>query len=465
METQTLSTIKSAIDKQYAYFHSGKTLSFESRREALKKLNAIITQYEAEIFQAVEQDLGKCNMEAFTTEVGIVQAEISHTLKHLRAWMSPEWASTGLINFPASSKIMSEPYGVTLNIAPWNYPFQLAIAPAIGALAAGNTMIIKPSELAPATSSILAKIINPNFDEGLLHVIEGAVEETTELLNHKWDYIFFTGGTQIGKIVYQAAAKYLTPVTLELGGKSPTIVHSSANIKISARRIAWGKFLNAGQTCVAPDYIMVEESIKDEFIKHLKAEIEKLYGTNPIQNKEFGKIINNKHFNRLLSYLKDVNVIYGGQYDEQACKIAPSIVEPNSLDSTIMNEEIFGPIMPIITFKTVEEVITKVKSKSKPLALYIFSNKETFTNQILNQTSSGGVCVNDVIMHMTGSSLPFGGVGDSGIGAYHGKFSFDTFSHKKAVLHRQFWLDAPLRYPPFNKIPLSLLKKLLKHVL
>lgn len=465
METKTSSTIKSAIENQYSFFHSGKTLSYEARRNALKKLDSILSQYETEIFAAVEQDLGKCNMEAFTTEVGIVQAEISHTLKHLRAWMSPEWASTGLINFPASSKIMSEPYGVTLNIAPWNYPFQLAIAPAIGALAAGNTMIIKPSELAPATSKVLAKIINPNFDAGLLHVIEGAVEETTELLNHKWDYIFFTGGTQIGKIVYQAAAKHLTPVTLELGGKSPTIVHSSANIKISARRIAWGKFLNAGQTCVAPDYILIEESIKDEFIKHFKAEIEKLYGSNPIQNNEYGKIINNRHFNRLISYLNDVNVIYGGKFDEQACKIAPTIVETKSLNSAIMNEEIFGPIMPIITFKTVEEVIAKVKSKSKPLALYIFSNKEAFTNQILQHTSSGGVCINDVIMHMTGASLPFGGVGDSGIGAYHGKFSFDTFSHKKAVLHRQFWLDAPLRYPPFNKIPLSLLKKLLKHVL
>lgn len=465
MQTQTISHIELSIKKQESFFQEGKTLGFEVRKKLLKNLNSILAQHENEIYEALKLDLGKCDMEAFMTELGLVQSEISHTLKHLSGWMSPEWAATGLINFPASSKIVSEPYGVTLVIASWNYPFQLALAPAIGAIAAGNTCVIKPSELAPATSAILAKIINPNFDPGHFHVIEGAVEETTELLKHKWDYIFFTGGTQIGKIVYQAAAKYLTPVTLELGGKSPCIVHSSANLKISARRIVWGKFLNAGQTCVAPDYILVDEKVKDEFLNHLKAELEKMYGSNPIQNNEFGKIINGRHFARLQSYLSDVQILHGGKVDEGACKITPTLVEPNDMDAPIMQDEIFGPILPIITFKSKEDAVKMVRSKSKPLALYVFSSSENFTNHILENTSSGGVCINDVVMHMTGSSMPFGGVGDSGIGGYHGKYSFDLFSHKKPVLHRKFWLDAPLRYPPFNKIPLSLLKKLLKHVL
>lgn len=461
----SLTHIDSIVAQQRQYFDAGHTLSYENRRSILKKLESILQEHETEIYKALHTDLGKSSMEAYMTELGFVQADIHHTLKKLRFWMSPQWAATGLINFPAHSKIISEPFGVTLNIAPWNYPFQLALAPAVGALAAGNTVLLKPSELAPATSALLAKIINPNFDAGHLHVIEGAVEETTQLLNHKWDYIFFTGGTQIGKIVYQAAAKNLTPVTLELGGKSPCIVHSSANLKISARRIVWGKFLNCGQTCVAPDYILVEESIKDKFIEHLKTEIKRLYSAQPLQNIEYGKIITEKHFDRLLSYLKDATILHGGQSERSTQKIEPTLLMPASADAPVMQEEIFGPILPILTFTSSQEVIQTVKSKSKPLALYIFSASDSFTNDILKNTSSGGVSVNDVIMHMSGPDLPFGGVGDSGIGAYHGKFSFDIFSHKKAVLHRQFWLDAPLRYPPFNKVPLGFMKKIFKHVL
>lgn len=465
MEQIADTQIEKIHTRQKLYFESGKTRTFEARKQLLKELGERIQAHEQEIYAALKSDLGKSEMEAYMTEVGFIQADISHALKNLRRWMMPQWAATGLINFPGKSSIIKEPYGSVLNIAPWNYPFQLALAPAIGALAAGNTVLIKPSEMAPATAAVIKKLINSHFDPGVLYVMEGGVEATTALLQQKWDYIFFTGSSSVGKIVYKSAAEHLTPVTLELGGKSPTIVHASANLKISARRIVWGKFLNAGQTCVAPDYVLVDQRIKDKFIPLLQAEIESFYGKNPIQNEEYGKIIHEKHFDRLEKYTQDARILYGGASDRNSCKIAPVIVEPKDMNSPLMQDEIFGPILPIVPFSSAGEVVSIIRSKAKPLALYIFSSDSDFTQYILDHTSSGGVSINDVIMHMAGSELPFGGVGESGLGAYHGKYSFDTFSHQKPVLHRQFWLDAPLRYPPFNKIPLAWLKKIFRHVL
>ncbi|MBL0912697.1 MAG: aldehyde dehydrogenase [Bacteroidia bacterium] len=460
----TIRSGKTEVQAQRSYFEQGKTLSYESRRAALLKLQGLITAHETEIYKALEADLGKCAMEAYTTEVGFVQADIHHTLKKLRGWMRPKRAKTGWINFPGKSRIHSEPFGVTLNIAPWNYPFQLALAPAIGAISAGNTMVIKPSELAPHTAAVLEVLINKNFDKGLLHVVKGGVQETTALLEQKWDYIFFTGGTKVGKIVYEAAARHLTPVTLELGGKSPTIVDKDSPLELTARRIAWGKFLNSGQTCVAPDYILVHEQVKIPFVQALEAEIERSYGKDPVSNPEYGRIINERHFERLESLLADTRILSGGKTDRNRCKIAPTIVEPDST-SSVMQDEIFGPVLPVISFKNADEVIAEVNARPKPLAMYIFSNNSEFRNRILKHTSAGGVTINDTVMHMSGAHLPFGGVGDSGIGAYHGRFSFDTFSHKKPVLTRAFWLDAPLRYPPYNKVSLNFMRKLLKHVL
>lgn len=455
---QTSVSAANAVKSQRAWFASGQSLSVDFRISQLKKLKKAIQEHEQEIMDALKADLGKPQFESYATEIGMVMNPIDHAIKNTARWARPRRVPTPLFHFIGSSSIYSDPYGTTLIIAPWNYPFQLALSPLVGAISAGNTAIIKPSELAPATSAVLAKIINNNFDPGYLLVIEGGVESTTELLREKFDYIFFTGGTAVGKIVYEAAAKHLTPVTLELGGKSPCIVDKDINLTIAARRITWGKLMNSGQTCVAPDYLYVHKDIKNNLVEALKKEIKSFYGESPLQNNEYGKIINRRHFDRLKGYLDGQNVIYGGNTDENTLKIAPTLVDNPSNDSAILNEEIFGPLLPIIEFSDAKEVVGYVNARPKPLALYVFSNNTQFQDTILKHTSSGGVSVNDVVMHMTGESMPFGGVGDSGIGAYHGTDSFDTFSHKKSVLKRTFWPDAPLRYPPYNKISLNTLK-------
>lgn len=454
-----------AVSRQRAWFAKGESLEIDFRINQLKKLRGLIESHESEIMDALKTDLGKSTFEAFATEIGMSLNPINHAIKNIPRWVRPKRVATPLFHFVGSSQIYSDPYGVTLIISPWNYPFQLAISPLAGAIAAGNTCIIKPSEVAPATSAILAKIINPNFDPGFLYVLEGGVQETTDLLKEKFDYIFFTGGTSVGRIVYEAAARHLTPVTLELGGKSPCIVDSDINLTITARRITWGKLINSGQTCVAPDYLYVHKDIKAKLIDAIKKEINSFYGANPIENEEYGKIINARHFERLRSYLNSGTIVHGGNADENRLKIEPTLVENPSQDSALLNEEIFGPILPIIEFTDAAEVIRFVNAKPKPLALYVFSNNTEFQDAILKNTSSGGVSINDTVMHMTGESMPFGGVGDSGLGAYHGDHSFDTFSHKKAVLKRTFWPDAPLRYPPYNKVSLGTLKTMISKLL
>ena len=464
IEKQGISAAE-AVKRQRTWFATGQSLNVDFRVSQLKKLKSLIEQHETEIMNALQEDLGKSHFEGYATEIGLVQNGITQAISHTHRWAKPKRVPTPLFHVIGSSQIYSDPYGVTMIIAPWNYPFQLAIAPLTGAIAAGNTCIIKPSEVAPATSKILAKLINQNFEPGYLYVLEGGVEATTDLLKEKFDYIFFTGGTGVGRVVYEAAAKHLTPVTLELGGKSPCIVDKDINLTIAARRITWGKFLNSGQTCVAPDYLYVHKDIKADLVEAIKKEIKSFYGDSPIQNNEYGKIINRCHFDRLLGYLNSGKIIHGGTADEKALKIEPTIVDNPSGDSALLNEEIFGPIMPIIEFTNVNEVVGYVNARPKPLALYVFSNNTEFQDTVLKNTSSGGVSVNDVIMHMTGESMPFGGVGDSGIGAYHGTQSFDTFSHKKSVLKRTFWPDAPLRYAPYNKISLNALKIMISKLL
>ena len=462
---KTVLSAAQAVQRQREWFAKGQSLDVDFRIAQLKKLRALIETHEKDIMDALMADLGKSAFEAYATEIGMALNPIDHALKHTAKWARPKRVPTPLFHFVGSSHIYSDPYGVTLIISPWNYPFQLAVSPLSGAMAAGNTCIIKPSEVAPATSKVLAKIINPNFDPGYLYVLEGGVEATTELLKEKFDYIFFTGGTAVGKIVYEAAAKHLTPVTLELGGKSPCVVDKDINITIAARRITWGKLINSGQTCVAPDYLYVHRDIKPKLLEAIKKEIKGFYGDTPTANPEYGKIINRRHFDRLRGYLDSGNIVHGGRADEQALKIEPTLVENPAADSALLNDEIFGPILPVIEFSDVREVVQYINARPKPLALYLFSNDTDFQDTVLKNTSSGGVSINDTVMHMTGEGMPFGGVGDSGIGGYHGRFSFDTFSHQKSVLKRTFWSDAPLRYAPYNKVSLGMLKMLISKLL
>lgn len=464
LEKQNISAAE-AVKRQRTWFATGQSLDIDFRVTQLKKLRDLIARHEDEILAALNTDLGKSAFEGYATELGMALNPIDYAIKNTARWAKPKRVTTPLFHFIGSSHIHSDPYGVTLIISPWNYPFQLAVSPLSGAIAAGNTCVIKPSEVAPATSKILAKIINPNFDPGFLYVLEGGIEATTDLLKEKFDYIFFTGGTNIGRVVYEAAAKHLTPVTLELGGKSPCIVDKDINLGIAARRITWGKLINSGQTCVAPDYLYVHKDIKASLIEAIKKEIKGFYGDSPMDNDEYGKIINRRHFDRLRSYLGSGKIVHGGNANENTLKMEPTIVENPSSDSPLLNEEIFGPILPVIEFGDVREVIGYVNARPKPLALYLFSNDSDFQDSILKNTSSGGVSINDTVMHMTGESMPFGGVGDSGMGGYHGEHSFDTFSHKKSVLKRTFWPDAPLRYPPYNKVSLRSLKMLISKLL
>lgn len=463
---QTETSITDIVKKQKSFFKSRKTIDINFRIEQIKKLNHLVQKHENDIYEALKRDLNKPYYESMMVETGPFYSEIKHTLKHIREWAAPEIVPTSLFNIPGSSKIMREPYGNVLIIAPWNYPFQLTFSPLIGAMAAGNCVILKPSEHAPHTSEVMNRIINQHFDAEYIHVIEGGVKETQELLNERWDYIFYTGGPEVGRIIYQAAAKHLTPVTLELGGKSPCVVHKDANIPLAAKRIAWGKWINSGQTCLAPDYLFVHSDIRDKLIEELKKAIYHFYDNEPLKSEDYCKIINEKHYNRLKSYLNDGEIIFGGKYDDQQLKIEPTLLLNAPFHSTVMKEEIFGPILPIYTYKNIEEVIEFVNSHEKPLATYLFSGSRTIQEKYLNQTSSGGVTINDTVLHISSSELPFGGVGESGIGSYHGKYSFDTFSHKKSVLTRGVQpFDDYLRFPPYKKSRINLMKFLLKKFL
>ncbi|ACO30078.1 aldehyde dehydrogenase [Bacillus cereus] len=454
-------SVSSIVNKQKAYFYNGHTRSVEVRKNNLKKLYEGIQRFEEEIFQALKLDLNKSVHESFTTEVGYVLKEISFQLKHISSWSKPKRVRTALTHFGSKGKVVPEPYGVTLIIAPWNYPFQLAIAPLVGALAAGNTIVLKPSELTPNVSKVITRMLAELFQEELVAVVEGGVEESTALLKEPFDYIFFTGSVGVGKVVMEAAAKQLTPLTLELGGKSPCIVHKDAKVDVTARRIVWGKFLNAGQTCVAPDYLYVHASVKKQLIEAMRHEIEEQYGKEPLHNDNYVRIVSERHFERLCTFLKDGKTVIGGNYKKETLHIEPTVLTNVTWKSTVMEDEIFGPILPIIEYDNIEDVIDTIQQHPKPLALYVFSEDKEVQRQVTSNISYGGGCVNDVVYHLATPYLPFGGVGSSGLGSYHGEESFRTFSHYKSILAQSTAFDMKIRYSS-TKSALKFIRKLLK---
>lgn len=453
--------IRQIIQKQREFFSRGATRDIAFRKKQLIMLEKVIRHNERAIMDALFQDLHKPEFESYAAEIGILYPEIRTAVKNIYAWSKTRKVSTPLLHFLSSSYVYQEPYGVALIIGPWNYPFQLTIAPLIAAIAAGNCAIVKPSELSPATSNIIAEIVSKNFDPAHVTVFEGGVEETKMLLEEKFDYIFFTGGTAVGKIIMNAAAKHLTPLTLELGGKSPTIVHSDAHLEYAAKRIAWGKFFNSGQTCLAPDYLLIHRDVKNSFIEIFKKTIISFYGKDPSKSPDYARIINDRHFSRICSLMKSGTIIHGGQCDPQSRYISPTIIDSVSLEDPIMKEEIFGPLFPVMTYETIEEAIAVVKSLPRPLALYLFTNSHKIESAVFNNVSFGGGCINDTVSHVGSTTLPFGGIGDSGMGRYHGKAGFDTFSHQQSILKRSNLFDMKLRYPPYGK-RIALLQKLFK---
>ena len=453
--------ISDIICQQRKFFNTGKTKDIGFRITQLKNLQKAVIDHEAAIIAALKTDLHKSEFETYTTEIALCKKEINYALKQIANWTKPKKANIPLEQLPGFGRIYPEPLGVVLIISPWNYPFQLIIAPLVGAIAAGNCAILKPSEIAAHTSKLLAEILPKYFDPAYIAVVEGGVEISQQLLAEKFDHIFFTGGTTIGRKVMEAAAKHLTPVTLELGGKSPCIVDADTNIEYTARRITWGKFINAGQTCVAPDYLLVEQSIKQELLDKIQQCIGEFLGEQPATSPDYARIINQKHFNRLVEFIQYGKTIIGGESNSSELYIAPTVLDGVSLESPVMQDEIFGPILPVLTFSDVAEAIAIVNQKPKPLALYLFSHNKNLQRRVLQSTSSGSVCINDTVMQFAVPGLPFGGVGSSGMGKYHGKASFDTFSHYKSVLNRSLILDVKLRYAPYSKSKLQLLKRIL----
>lgn len=441
------------FEDKKAFFASGATRSYAFRKEQLQKLKGAIVGYEYDICQALKADLHKPDFEAFTSEVGLLYAEVNHTLKHLKKWMKPESVKTSLVHFPSKSTIYKEPMGVSLIIGPWNYPFQLLIAPLIGAIAAGNTVVLKPSELTPYTASVIEDMISHTFDRKYISVVQGEGAKVVPRLmdQYRFDHIFFTGSVSVGKAIAKQAAEKLTPVTLELGGKSPAIVDHTANLKVAARRIAWGKIFNAGQTCVSPDYLLLEKTIKDRFIAHFRDALEQFYGGLHPDHQDYGHILNRKRFDTLAAYLKQGRIIYGGRTDEKNLFIEPTLLEGIDMESPIMQEEIFGPILPVLTFSTYEDVIETISKNPYPLSLYHFTSDKKNEKLIRRSVQFGGGAVNNTIVHLSNPDLPFGGIGSSGYGAYHGKQSFDTFSHRKSIMKTATWLDLSLRYPPYKE--------------
>ncbi|MDY7020790.1 MAG: aldehyde dehydrogenase [Cyanobacteriota bacterium] len=446
------------IQQQREFFVTGQTKNVNFRLEQLKYLKQIIIDYQAEIIAAINADLNRPEFEAYF-EIAAV-SEVNHAIKHLKSWTKSKRVRTSLEQFPSSAQICPEPLGIILIIGPWNYPFQLMISPLVGAIAAGNCAILKPSEIAANTSKVVAKMIQEIFDPAYVAVVEGGVKTSQALLTQKFDHIFFTGGTKVGKIIMESATKYLTPVTLELGGKSPCIVETDTHLDYTAKRITWGKFINAGQTCVAPDYLLVNRKIKADLLKKIKENIQAFYGNNPEKSPDYCRIISERHFKRLSGFLQNGQIVIGGQTNLEEKYIAPTILDQVSWEDPVMQEEIFGPILPILDYNDLGEAIAQVNAHPKPLALYFFSKNKAKQQRVLQETSSGSVGLNDTVMQFSGSYLPFGGVGESGIGSYHGKASFDLFSHYKSVLKNSFWIDLNLRYAPY-KGKIYLIKKIL----
>lgn len=430
------------------------------RKETLKKLLFNIQKYEDLIIKALYDDFKKPAFEAVLTETNYVISELKNTIKNISKWARPERVFPSILNFPSTDYIYKEPYGNVLIIAPWNYPFQLALCPLISAVSAGNKVVLKPSELTPNTSTIIAKIIEKSFHINHVEVIQGGIEVSDKLLAKRWDYIFFTGSVTVGKIIARAAAENLTPITLELGGKNPCIIDETADLKLAAKRIVWGKFINAGQTCIAPDYILIQKSMKINFITFLIEEIVQAYGKKPEKSPDYARIINTKNWLRLMSMIEPEKVIFGGESNANEFYIAPTLVEEPGLESAVMQEEIFGPILPVLTYESESDIDKVISKYEKPLAFYIFSENDSFTKKMILKYSFGGGCINDTLIHFSNKRLPFGGVGHSGIGAYHGKLSFDIFSHHKAVVKKANWLDLPMRYAPY-KDKLKSIKRLL----
>lgn len=444
--------IDSLLAAQRAFFATGATLDVNFRIDALKKLQKALTENEAKIAEALRSDLGKSAEESYMCETGIVLSEISYMLKHIRRFAREQTVVTPLAQFASRSYRKPSPYGVTLIMSPWNYPLMLTLDPLVDAIAAGNTAVVKPSAYSPATTALLKELLSQLFPAEYIAVVTGGREENGYLLEQKFDYIFFTGSKAVGQLVLEKAAKHLTPVTLELGGKSPCIVDKSAKLELAAKRIVFGKFLNCGQTCVAPDYILCHASIKDQLMECLKAEIQRQYGSDYTANPLYGKIITKRHFDRVTGLIDHKKVAIGGGSDAASQKIEPTVMADVTWEDAVMGQEIFGPVLPILTYETIDEVIDTVNSREKPLALYIYAEDKAVIRSVTSRCAFGGGCVNDCIIHLATSNMGFGGVGESGMGAYHGKIGFDTFSHYKSIVDKKTWMDLPMRYQPYNKL-------------
>lgn len=454
--------IKDLVTRQRKYFQTGATLPVSVRVDALKRLYGVISGCEKEIHTALKRDLGKSGFESYMCETGLVLEEISYMLKHIHRFSREKNVRTPLAQFHSRSFKKPSPYGVTLIMSPWNYPFMLTLSPLVDALAAGNTAVVKPSAYSPHTSDVILQILSQCFDPEYVAVVTGGRAENTCLLREHFDYIFFTGSQSVGKEVMRNAAEHLTPVTLELGGKSPCIVDKSADIKLAARRIVFGKYLNCGQTCVAPDYIYCHRSVKDKLIKEVQKQIQKQYGKQPLRNPNYGKIINEKHFDRLLGLIDKNKTVHGGDSDRHALRIEPTVLDNVTFADAVMQEEIFGPIMPILIFDNLDEAIRNINAMPHPLALYLFTSDKAAAKKVTSRCGFGGGCINDTIIHLATTEMGFGGFGESGMGSYHGKVGFDTFSHYKSIVDKKTWIDLPMRYQPYRKLHEKMIRFFLK---
>lgn len=458
----TESDIKKLTEKQRFFFRSGRTLPAKTRLSALKKLEEAVLCHESELLNALKLDLGKSSAESYMCEIGLLLSEIRYLRRHLRRWMKKRQVLTPLSQFCSRSFQKPSPYGVVLIMSPWNYPVLLTLEPLADALAAGNTAVLKPSAYAPHTSRVLEKLIRDSFPSCYVSVVTGGRQENASLLNQRFDYIFFTGGKTVGSLVMRRASEHLTPITLELGGKSPCIVEKTADISVAARRIVFGKFLNCGQTCVAPDYILCDHRIRDDLIRALKKEILRQFGPNPLLNPAYGKIISQKHFHRIARLLSSGTIVHGGQTDEASLKIEPTLLSPAGWNDPVMQEEIFGPLLPVLTYDSLEDAIRIIEERPHPLAFYLFTKDKKLARHILSVCSFGGGCVNDTIIHLATSRMGFGGFGESGMGSYHGKAGFDTFSHQKSIVDKRFHPDLPMRYQPYSAFSEKLIRLFLR---
>ena len=454
--------IRCIVDGQRSFFLTGNTLDVEFRIQSLQKLKTFILKYESEIHAAIQKDLGKSNFESYMCETGLTLSEISYMLKHMRSFAKEKRVHTPLAQFHSRSYRKPSPHGVVLIMSPWNYPFLLTIEPLVDAIAAGNTVVIKPSAYSPNTSAVIYRMISECFSPEYVSVITGGRAENTCLLGEKFDYIFFTGSQSVGKEVMKKAAEHLTPVTLELGGKSPCIVEKSANLKLAAKRIVFGKYLNCGQTCVAPDYIYCDASVKDALLKEIRHQIRKQFGKQPLNNTNYGNIINEKHFQRICSLIDPSKVVVGGEANPEHLQIAPTVMDHVTFQDAVMGQEIFGPVLPVLTYQTLDEAISQIQSMPHPLALYLFTSDQTIAQKVTSRCGFGGGCINDTIIHLATSEMGFGGFGESGMGSYHGKDGFDTFSHYKSIVDKKTWLDLPMRYQPYRALHNKLIHMFLK---